>query len=76
MYWEVFMTIMFFFALIVIPMDMILNFHNCVAFETPLSVMCFVTDFTCIVDLTCSFLTGYVDEVNKQVILDKKRVIK
>lgn len=70
------MTIVFFFALIIIPMDMILNFHNCVAFENPLSVVTCLTDITCIVDLTCSFLTGYVDEVNKEVILDKKRVIR
>lgn len=70
------MTVIFFFSLFVIPLNMILNFHSCQAFGTALSVLTCVSDITCVVDLTCSFLTGYVDRVNKQVILDNNKVIR
>lgn len=76
MYWEVFMTVVFFFALFVIPLNMILNFHSCRPFETPLSVLTCVSDTICMVDLACSFLTGFVDTVNKQVVLEKDKVIR
>lgn len=76
MYWEVFMTVVFFITLNIIPLDMILNFHGCKPFENALSICQSMSDIICLVDMTCSFLTGYVDYVNKLVILDKAKVVR
>lgn len=74
MYWEVFMTVIFFLTLIFIPIDIIMNFHNYTPFDSPLVFLTTVLDVACIVDIFCSFVTGYVDDINKEVILDRHRV--
>lgn len=70
------MTVVFFCTLIIIPLNSILNFHTTKPFENGLSVISCITDLICFLDLTCSFLTGYIDHVNKVVILEKDKVIK
>lgn len=76
MYWEVFMTVVFFVSLFIIPLDLVLNFHSNEPFDNVSSFISCITDLICIVDLTCSFLTGYVDRINKQVVLEKDKVIR
>lgn len=76
MYWEVFMTIVFFLSLFFIPAEIILNFHNQKPFQDFLAILAVILDFCCIVDLTISFLTGYLDQQTREVVLKKPKAMR
>lgn len=75
MYWEVWMTVILFLSLILIPINVTFYFYDCYPFDHPISYVMAFLDITCIVDIIFSFNTGYVNLATREVVLSKRKSI-